>query len=422
MNSVSVVNKSPSKKQTSGPQNQIAPSNVIGISNSFDALVNEGEISTKDAENKEQYMDDDTLSIAGKISSTGGEKQQQNTEDIDAPLGVASIDNHSAEPSQIHVAATPTQTISNMDLAKMVNDAPVAMMRNTSPKKWQSQAPVSSNQQQHSKNTEVRQFVSKDIIPFDAQKTEAHSSNKPHFSNPHVQQIIKDTQNAMMMNSSVVKQPFVTLNTSVFEIPSQSVESFGEFEGESGQLMLSTGNNNNVIQAKVREMAIKSKLWLDQREEDDEEDRGDGFYGYSSEETDHEVDQESAGEEFDSLTLPKPDGLPTASQKSTLNLNAPAFIPRNSPVVARQNAAAGNVVQNAETRNNQNYPAAVSTTGQQQRSEATTTEANSMVVAVASKSGQHQQKYFASIEAGQQMQIASPDDFSSKLRAHQGQH
>ncbi|OIT08520.1 hypothetical protein A4A49_09630 [Nicotiana attenuata] len=65
-NNWTMVNKSPSKKQSPGVQNQIVPSNIIGVSNSFDALVNECEHVTKEAENKEQQMDDDTRSVAGK--------------------------------------------------------------------------------------------------------------------------------------------------------------------------------------------------------------------------------------------------------------------------------------------------------------------------------------------------------------------
>ena len=120
----------------------------------------------------------------------------------------------------------------------------------------------------------------------------------------------------------------VTLNTSVFDVPSQSVETYDDFEGEAGQIFLSTGNNDEFIQAKV----IKSKFWLQQREEDDEyEGWGDGHAGFSSEEADQEVDQESAGEDLDCLAMAKYDEGPVASHKSKLNINAPIFLPRNSP-------------------------------------------------------------------------------------------
>lgn len=46
-----------------------------------------------------------------------------------------------------------------------------------------------------------------------------------------------------------------------------------EFEGASGQLMISSGN--------MRDRVAKSKFWKEHREEDDEEDWGE-FDGYSS--------------------------------------------------------------------------------------------------------------------------------------------
>uniref|UniRef100_A0A1U7W0X2 Uncharacterized protein LOC104218985 n=1 Tax=Nicotiana sylvestris TaxID=4096 RepID=A0A1U7W0X2_NICSY len=89
-------------------------------------------------------------------------------------------------------------------------------------------------------------------------------------------------------------------------------------------------------------MAIKSKLWLDQRDDDDdEEDWGDGFAGYSSEEADREANHDSAGEEIDSLAMVKSKRMPAASPMSNLNSNAPAFIPRSPSSPAIQNAVAG---------------------------------------------------------------------------------
>nr|XP_009791723.1 PREDICTED: uncharacterized protein LOC104238914 [Nicotiana sylvestris] len=164
------------------------------------------------------------------------------------------------------------------------------------------------------------------------------------FSSSQVENIIKQAQAEMVMNTTLVKQPMVTLNTSVFNVPSQSVESSGELKGESGQLVLSTGNNNEVIQQKVKEMAINSKLWREQREEEDEEDWGDGFAGYSSEEGEQEVDQESAGEEIDPTVKPKPHEATTSSPTTKLNIHAPIFIPRNSPTAVMPDAAAGRLV------------------------------------------------------------------------------
>lgn len=115
---------------------------------------------------------------------------------------------------------------------------------------------------------------------------QAHTSNTPtlHFSSPHVEKIIKDTQNAMAAHTNIVKQPVVTLNTSVYEVPSQSLESFGEHRSDTGQLVLSTGNNNEIIQANIRKMVIKSKLWDNQREDDEEEGWNTEFAGDSSNE------------------------------------------------------------------------------------------------------------------------------------------
>lgn len=133
-----------------------------------------------------------------------------------------------------------------------------------------------------------------------------------------------------MLHTTMVKQPLVTLNTSVFEVPSQSRESFGEYGGESRQLMLSTGNNNEIIQANVREMVIKSKFLADQCEEDEDEDWGVEI----AEESTDVTDQESADEDVLSVaspTLPKT----YAKLKSKLNLNAPEFVPRNSPIMPK---------------------------------------------------------------------------------------
>jgi len=90
---------------------------------------------------------------------------------------------------------------------------------------------------------------------------QAHSATTPtlHFSSPQVEQIIKETQAAMGMQTNMFKQPLVTLNKSVFEVPTQSMESYGEYGGVSEQLMISTGNNNEIVRSNVKEMAIKSK-------------------------------------------------------------------------------------------------------------------------------------------------------------------
>lgn len=112
-----------------------------------------------------------------------------------------------------------------------------------------------------------------------------------HFSSPHVEKIIKDSQIKMMLDANpMFKQLLVTLNTSMYDIPSQSCKSIGEHGGESGQPSISTANNKGIIQAKVREMVINSKVWNDLREYDNEEGWGDGIAGFSSEEDDQEDD------------------------------------------------------------------------------------------------------------------------------------
>lgn len=102
-----------------------------------------------------------------------------------------------------------------------------------------------------SKNNDVEENLDK----------QAHSSNIPtlRFSCPHVEQIIREAENAMMVKN-MVNQPLVTLNTSVFEVLSESFESCGEHGGEQGKMVLSTGNNNEVIKANVREMVANSKI------------------------------------------------------------------------------------------------------------------------------------------------------------------
>ncbi|OIS98570.1 hypothetical protein A4A49_20295, partial [Nicotiana attenuata] len=162
-----VVNKSTSKKQSTGVQNQIVPSNVHWVLNSFDAFVNEGEHVTKEAENREQQMGEGTRSIGGNTSSTGNEKQQINAEDIGARLVIATGDNHTGEASQVPDVPISTMNISNTDLTKMVENAQAAMMMNTTPKNGQPQAPGSNTQQQTSKNTGGRLIISKDIVPVD---------------------------------------------------------------------------------------------------------------------------------------------------------------------------------------------------------------------------------------------------------------
>lgn len=99
----------------------------------------------------------------------------------------------------------------------------------------------------------------------------------------------------MMMNANpTINQPLVTLNTSALEIPSQSWESFGEHGSDSGQHLVSTGNDYEVVkqknnfsrgenstQVRKEEMEIdrleievgrpKTKIWADQVEDEEDD-------------------------------------------------------------------------------------------------------------------------------------------------------
>ncbi|OIT37351.1 hypothetical protein A4A49_22382 [Nicotiana attenuata] len=69
-----VMNRTPSKKKSPGLQNQILSSKTIGVSNSFDALVNEHEQDSKEARNTKQQICDEERLITGKTNSSGSEE------------------------------------------------------------------------------------------------------------------------------------------------------------------------------------------------------------------------------------------------------------------------------------------------------------------------------------------------------------
>nr|XP_033511647.1 uncharacterized protein LOC117276402 [Nicotiana tomentosiformis] len=81
------------------------------------------------------------------------------------------------------------------------------------------------------------------------------SSPRLHISSPAVAKIIKEALVSMMLNvNPMIKQPLVTLNTSAQKVPSQIVESFGEHSGGSGQPLLSTGNEKEVIKERSQDL------------------------------------------------------------------------------------------------------------------------------------------------------------------------
>uniref|UniRef100_A0A3Q7IVJ6 Uncharacterized protein n=1 Tax=Solanum lycopersicum TaxID=4081 RepID=A0A3Q7IVJ6_SOLLC len=70
-----------------------------------------------------------------------------------------------------------------------------------------------------------------------------------HISTPEVNKIIKDCEVTMALKSNnlMIKQPILTLNTLAHEVPIQSLESFRKLQGESGQFILSKGNDKDLV-------------------------------------------------------------------------------------------------------------------------------------------------------------------------------
>ncbi|OIT40358.1 hypothetical protein A4A49_05306 [Nicotiana attenuata] len=108
-----VVNRTPSKKQSPGLQNQILLSKTIGVSNSFDALVNEPEHDVKEAGNTMQQIGDESRLITGRTNSSGSRVQQQTSNEIGArlhgsteivfvgaQLEIGTVDDHIGEDQQ----------------------------------------------------------------------------------------------------------------------------------------------------------------------------------------------------------------------------------------------------------------------------------------------------------------------------------
>lgn len=69
-----------------------------------------------------------------------------------------------------------------------------------------------------------------------------------HISNIDVNKIIQVCKAAMTLKSNIATKPLiVTLNTFAHEVPNQYLESFGKLQGESGQLILSKGNDKDLM-------------------------------------------------------------------------------------------------------------------------------------------------------------------------------
>lgn len=150
----------------------------IKCANSFDPLVVKQDYGENDNRTKLELVCGDTVSHRGKTSSPGNTKQQQN---------------------YIHVDARANEQATGILTIPGGHDAPSELL--------ELGAKYSSDE-----------GVEKGL----KQQTTLGSSNTPtlHFSSPHVEKIIKDVQAAMVLNNTMVKQPLVTLNTSVYDVPS----------------------------------------------------------------------------------------------------------------------------------------------------------------------------------------------------------
>lgn len=107
----------------------------------------------------------------------------------------------------------------------------------------------SGKHQQSMNNAEARSNESKDlsILLVDEQIFGAvpnAASPTLHISNPDLAKMVKDAQTLMFINTTPkIMAPWVTLNTSVQDVRSQSMESFCDRDDNFGQQLLSTGNN-----------------------------------------------------------------------------------------------------------------------------------------------------------------------------------
>lgn len=90
---------------------------------------------------------------------------------------------------------------------------------------------------------------SKDIVPVDDPHNvqDRNATHTLQFSSPELAEMIKESQAAMFMHTNPnINTPLVSLNTSVHEVPSQSMECFGDQGSDSGKQLISTDNNQHV--------------------------------------------------------------------------------------------------------------------------------------------------------------------------------
>ncbi|OIT36739.1 hypothetical protein A4A49_09523 [Nicotiana attenuata] len=139
--------------------------------------------------------------------------------DVNISNSFAALVNESGVDRNQIVAATSTDN-GQEDVEGILQHKEVR----ASPKNRQDMSPDSAKNQQ--------------IVPVGDSKAVAATEATPtlHIADPDLAKMIKESQAAMLMHTTPkIKASLVTLNTSVHDVLSQSLESFGERDGEFGQ-------------------------------------------------------------------------------------------------------------------------------------------------------------------------------------------
>lgn len=242
-------NRSPTKKQTPALNNQFVSSTVIGISNSFYSLLCDVDHAMNETE--QVVHKEDTQAAA----EPKGDKEDSN-------IGLQAENSSSNGGTAGHVTGSKDVKSKDDGIARKSTGEDWTMVVRSSDR--QNTSPNLQKQQQTVSVLGGRITVPKEFFSnsFDALLKSATNEHVVvpimHISNLEVTRIIKESQVAMM--NPMIKQPFVTLNTLAQNVPSQCFELFGEHSGGSGQPLLSTGNNNEVIRERsqvFREVTTK---------------------------------------------------------------------------------------------------------------------------------------------------------------------
>lgn len=302
---------SPSKRASTNQKKQEVAAANIRCSNYFNALVNEQEHGENEAGNLLELVGGDIVSKTEQTSFLGNMKEQQNfkitterSREVKGQVTAALVNEFVMDRSQIVTANSAA--VRGNDLKKIrysntfeplnneqgdsVRTSQHKQISASSKNKLQQSSPGSAKNQQNVKNSGTPLIASKDIVLVRDIKAIAaiESTATLQISDPELAQMIKESQAAMLRHTTPkIKAPLVTLNTSIQEVPSQSMESLGEQADDSGQLLLSTGNNQQVdkvicsiSQASTYEVidskdqqgvTSASKTWADQVEEYEED-------------------------------------------------------------------------------------------------------------------------------------------------------